>query len=1010
MKTLKKNKILAVSLIFGIVVALFVCLFGVVNFKNGVAFADSETSNLSETDNLKFVLNSKGDGYVVSKANNYIVEAVIPETYNNLPVTEVATSGFSGCTKLEYVRIPNSVYKIGANAFANCKSLQKLTGMVFVSEIGNNAFAMCSQVKNLTIPPRVEKLGSNIIRNVSNDVYARNTEAKLMSLNASWNANSTATIIYGNDLMCSEIYENGELIGFSIDEWQTISSPDESFELICSYEYEGKYYPILEIADSAFIFCEFKSLTLKYDEENISTDYVINVNSNAFYSVNAQYIDVEVDINLEENTESVFAFSTISSITLPYSLDKITSYMFQECVNLSEIKSANSSLAINHLSSNVTYIGNNAFESCAALAELYIPSSLEYIGGYAFTNWGKDSTQTIHLDVYGPDDAWDSNWNSDISSGAKIEFKKALVMFAKDGGKGGSDSVEVSFGQAMPDASHPTKNRFKFNGYYSEPNGGGTQYYDKNMNSVTDWDIKAPAILYAYWEADIDVRIDFDSCGGIGGTGSLTARLNEEMPSAKAPQCVGYTFQGYFQYPEGYGTMYYNAAMESAHEWDQDVETGTIYAHWVANKYTVILSDDVSIEVTYGEPMPAVDMEIPTLKGHTFMGYFSEENGEGKQYYSQDMYSVSNWDITSNNVRLYPYNKADLIQITIILREGATPFKVTATYGQPMPELPSSLDTYKYGYTFLGIGVYGNQSDPYYTNELQSIKNCDFSETTTLYGFWEGTQYTITVDNTGGEGIESFKIRFNDLVPDLPEPTKVGYTFDHHYTEPNGKGTQIPKNSYTYFNWWAIVGDITIYANWIGNEYIITLDSQGATNYSTTTIKQVYGDIVYGYRAYMPNRPGYNFRGYFTEPNGKGLFYIDQNMNGYLLWDIPKDTTLYAYWTPSSYTVVLNQMGGINGTSYVNVYYNAEMPNAYAPTRDGYIFQGYYTSPNGKGTQYYTATMTSARNWDKTDTKILYAYWVPATSATAVVIDYEVQELTILSTECLAASNTNEEK
>lgn len=99
MKFLKKNKILTVCLIFCIVVSLFACFIGLFNNKNGTAFADTGTSSLAETDNLKFVLNSNGDGYVVSKANNNIVEAVIPETYNNLPVTEVATSGLQQLEK-----------------------------------------------------------------------------------------------------------------------------------------------------------------------------------------------------------------------------------------------------------------------------------------------------------------------------------------------------------------------------------------------------------------------------------------------------------------------------------------------------------------------------------------------------------------------------------------------------------------------------------------------------------------------------------------------------------------------------------------------------------------------------------------------------------------------------------------------------------------------------------------------------------------------------------------------
>lgn len=42
------------------------------------------------------------------------------------------------------------------------------------------------------------------------------------------------------------------------------------------------------------------------------------------------------------------------------------------------------------------------------------------------------------------------------------------------------------------------------------------------------------------------------------------------------------------------------------------------------------------------------------------------------------------------------------------------------------------------------------------------------------------------------------------------------------------------------------------------------------------------------------------------------------------------------------------------------------MPYATAPTKDGYTFGGYFTSRNGQGTKYYSASMSSSRTWDKT--------------------------------------------
>ncbi len=77
-----------------------------------------------------------------------------------------------------------------------------------------------------------------------------------------------------------------------------------------------------------------------------------------------------------------------------------------------------------------------------------------------------------------------------------------------------------------------------------------------------------------------------------------------------------------------------------------------------------------------------------------------------------------------------------------------------------------------------------------------------------------------------------------------------------------------------------------------------------------------------------------------------------------------------------TYTVTLDKDGGSGGTIFVSVKYGDAMPYATAPSKTGYEFGGYFTSKNGSGTQYYTATMSSKRNYDKKINSTLYAYWI----------------------------------
>ena len=79
---------------------------------------------------------------------------------------------------------------------------------------------------------------------------------------------------------------------------------------------------------------------------------------------------------------------------------------------------------------------------------------------------------------------------------------------------------------------------------------------------------------------------------------------------------------------------------------------------------------------------------------------------------------------------------------------------------------------------------------------------------------------------------------------------------------------------------------------------------------------------------------------------------------------------------PDTYTVALDRQGGSGGTTSVTVTLGQPMPFAMAPVKAGASFGGYYTGLYGTGTQYYTAAMVSARNWDLPVDTELIAQWI----------------------------------
>ena len=78
--------------------------------------------------------------------------------------------------------------------------------------------------------------------------------------------------------------------------------------------------------------------------------------------------------------------------------------------------------------------------------------------------------------------------------------------------------------------------------------------------------------------------ITLDATGAYNSyTTSVTAVLGNEMPEIQTlPMRVGYVFGGYYDAPNGAGTQYYNGLGAGVRNWDKDVATATLYAHWVA--------------------------------------------------------------------------------------------------------------------------------------------------------------------------------------------------------------------------------------------------------------------------------------------------------------------------------------------------------------------------------------------------------------------------------------------
>ena len=182
----------------------------------------------------------------------------------------------------------------------------------------------------------------------------------------------------------------------------------------------------------------------------------------------------------------------------------------------------------------------------------------------------------------------------------------------------------------------------------------------------------------------------------------------------------------------------------------------------------------------------------------------------------------------------------------------------------------------------------------------------------TLYADWIPYSFDVLFDANGGAvAKESMPVLCGTPYGALPTPTRDGHTFQGWFTQADG-GTQITSDMIV-----EIEADQTLYAQWTVNDYTITLETEGTVEPGqlTVTYGQSYGTLP------TPTRTGFIFNGWFTEETGGGMVTADT------LVEITDDQTLYAQWTPMSYTAKW-----ASGTGYTIVVNRTSSPYADAAT------------------------------------------------------------------------------
>ncbi len=133
------------------------------------------TDNTTETHDLSEIISDPNEkeilvfseledgtyGVMAGGMAKYEAVIEIPETYNEIAVTQILDDGFKNLTTLQKVIIPDSITVIGINAFYNCIGLDTVSQSDNLLRIEPYAFYGCQSLETIVIPDSITYIGNH---------------------------------------------------------------------------------------------------------------------------------------------------------------------------------------------------------------------------------------------------------------------------------------------------------------------------------------------------------------------------------------------------------------------------------------------------------------------------------------------------------------------------------------------------------------------------------------------------------------------------------------------------------------------------------------------------------------------------------------------------------------------------------------------------------------------------------------------------------------------------------
>ena len=418
----------------------------------------------------------------------------------------------------------------------------------------------------------------------------------------------------------------------------------------------------------------------------------------------------------------------------------------------------------------------------------------------------------------------------------------------------------------------------------------------------------------------------------------------------------GFTFNYWTTNPDGSGTQYSDGALYNFALGNMD-----LYAQWIPNHVTYYENASSGDAVTsLQSASTATSLTLfsnlnPSFSkpGYVFSGWSTSASGTGTMYNDGSTY-----DFTLGSMSLYAQWTPATFSINYAADGGtASATSATFTTGASSLTLPSASEP---GYNF----------DGWYTapqgGALVGLSGFSFTPTSsaTLYARWSAATSQVSyVANGGTVSTLSASYTTGAAPLTLPTPTQSGFTFDGWFTAPQG-GSLVGTGGSSY----EPMSATTLFAQWTAiPAFNVTFSANGGVG-SVGAVSALSGATLSLPSPASISRPGYAFIGWNTVADGSGTAFSPSST-----FALAGPMTLYAQWRQLPAATVTFAMNGARGSvAPISSYDGAieTLPSPPALARPGYVFTGWNTRANGKGSTFAGGvTMTLGTSLK------LYAQW-----------------------------------